>query len=142
VRPYVRNDSFFKAIPLVLAKRPDAKFLCSSMQGEAQAHAWVRELGIESAVELMPPVPFEEMGNVFRRAQIVVSPSVHDGTPNSLIEAMACGCFPLRAILNPSASGSRMGKTVCWWMPQSAVDCGCDFVGLGKRRPAARGGRS
>jgi len=95
VRPYVRNDSFFKAIPLVLEKRSDAKFLCSSMQGERQAEAWVRELGIESAVELMPPVPFAEMGNVFRRAQIVVSPSVHDGTPNSLIEAMACGCFPI-----------------------------------------------
>jgi glycosyltransferase involved in cell wall biosynthesis len=95
VRPYVRNDSFFKAIPLVLAKRPDARFVCSSMQGEAQALAWVRELGIESAVELLPPVPFAEMGDVFRRAQIVVSPSVHDGTPNSLIEAMACGCFPI-----------------------------------------------
>ena len=95
VRPYVRNDSFFKAIPLVLGKRTDAKFVCSSMQGEAQAMAWVRELGIGNAVELMPPVPFEKMGDVFRRAQIVVSPSVHDGTPNSLIEAMACGCFPI-----------------------------------------------
>ncbi len=95
VRPYVRNDSFFKSIPLVLAKRPDTKFLCSSMQGERQAQAWARDLGIESAVELMPPMPFMEMGNVFRRAQIVVSPSVHDGTPNSLIEAMACGCFPI-----------------------------------------------
>lgn len=95
VRPYVRNDSFFKAVPLVLAKRPDAKFVCSSMQGEAQALTWVRELGIEGAVELLPPVPFLEMGDVFRRAQIVVSPSVHDGTPNSLIEAMACGCFPI-----------------------------------------------
>jgi hypothetical protein len=58
VRPYVRNDSFFKAIPLVLAKRPDAKFLCSSMQGEAQAHAVGARVGIEDAVELMPPVPF------------------------------------------------------------------------------------
>lgn len=95
VRPYVRNDSFFKSIPLVLAKRPDAKFVCSTMRGEAQAMTWARELGIEDAVELMPPVPFERMGEVFREAQIVVSPSAHDGTPNSLIEAMACGCFPI-----------------------------------------------
>jgi glycosyltransferase involved in cell wall biosynthesis len=100
VRPYVRNDSFFKAIPLVLEKWPEAKFLCSSMQGEAQALAWTRELNIENAVELMPPVPFLEMGNVYRRAQIVVSPSVHDGTPNSLIEAMACGCFPVAGDLD------------------------------------------
>ena len=30
-----------------------------------------------------------------RSAQIVVSPAIHDGTPNSLLEGMACGCFPI-----------------------------------------------
>lgn len=95
VRPYVRNDAFFKAIPLVLAKRPETKFLCSSMQGEPQAMEWVKELKIENAVELLPALPHEKMGDLFRGAQLVVSPSVHDGTPNTLIEAMACGCFPI-----------------------------------------------
>lgn len=125
VRPYVRNDSFFKAVPLVLAKRPDAKFVCSAMQGEAQALTWVRELGIEGAVELLPPVPFLKMGDVFRRAQIVVSPSVHDGTPNSLIEAMACGCFPIagdlesiREWITPAQNGLLVDATD----PQSIAD--------------------
>lgn len=95
VRPYVRNDSFFKSIPLVLAKYPEAKFLCTGMQWEPQAMAWVRDLKIEDAVELLPPYPHEKMGEVFRKAQIVVSPSIHDGTPNTLLEAMACGCFPV-----------------------------------------------
>lgn len=57
--------------------------------------AWVRDLKIEEAVELLPPYPHEKMGDVFRGVQIVVSPSIHDGTPNTLIEAMACGCFPV-----------------------------------------------
>jgi glycosyltransferase involved in cell wall biosynthesis len=35
------------------------------------------------------------MADVFRRAQIVASPSIHDGTPNSLLEGIACGCFPV-----------------------------------------------
>jgi glycosyltransferase involved in cell wall biosynthesis len=35
------------------------------------------------------------MAEVFRRAQIVASPSIHDGTPNSLLEGIACGCFPI-----------------------------------------------
>jgi glycosyltransferase involved in cell wall biosynthesis len=95
VRPYVRNDSFFKAIPLVLAKYSEAKFLCTGMQNEPQAMSWVKEFGIEHAVELLPSFPHEKMGDVFRGAQIVVSPSVHDGTPNTLLEAMACGCFPV-----------------------------------------------
>jgi glycosyltransferase involved in cell wall biosynthesis len=35
------------------------------------------------------------MADAFRRAQIVASPAIHDGTPNSLLEGMACGCFPV-----------------------------------------------
>lgn len=94
-RAYVRNESFFKSIPLVLKRQPDAKFIFCSMQGETQALQWIRKLQIEKSVELLGHVPHEKMGEVFRGAQIVVSPSIHDGTPNSLIEAMACGCFPI-----------------------------------------------
>jgi len=94
-RPYVRNDMFFKAIPLVLAKYPNAKFIFALMAGEPQAEQWIRELAIGNSVELLPPLSHEEMTNVFRRAQIVASPSIHDGTPNSLLEGIACGCFPV-----------------------------------------------
>lgn len=99
VRPYVRNDSFFKAIPLVLAKHPNAKFLCTSMAGEAQAMQWTKELNIEHAVELLAPIPNTAMADVYRRAQILISPSIHDGTPNTLLEGMACGCFPIAGYL-------------------------------------------
>ncbi len=37
-RAYVRNDIFFKSIPLVLAKRHDARFICSSMAGRITSH--------------------------------------------------------------------------------------------------------
>jgi glycosyltransferase involved in cell wall biosynthesis len=94
-RPYVRNDIFFKSIPLVLAKRPEAKFVCALMQEEEQVGRWSKELKIEHALQLLPPVAHHEMGEIFRRAQIVISPAVHDGTPNSLLEGMACGCFPI-----------------------------------------------
>ncbi len=94
-RAYVRNDVFFQAIPLVLKEIPQARFLCASMAGEAQALRWVETLGIGHAVELLPPLPHEQMAAVFRRAAVLVSPSTHDGTPNSLLEGMACGCFPV-----------------------------------------------
>jgi len=95
IRPYVRTDSFFKAIPLVLKKYPNAKFICAAMQGDSQALAWMKEFKIEHAVELLPPLPNLDMANVYRRAQILVSAGVHDGTPNTLLEGMACGCFPI-----------------------------------------------
>jgi len=94
-RAYVRNDVFFQAIPLVLKKVPGAKFICAAMAGESQAVKWIGQLNISQAVELLPPLPHAQMADVFRRAQVVVSPGVHDGTPNSLLEGIACGCFPV-----------------------------------------------
>jgi len=94
-RAYVRNDVFFKAIPLVIEEVPEARFLCASMAGESQAIQWIEELGIGHAVELLAPMPHARMADVYRRAAVLVSPSVHDGTPNTLLEGMASGCFPV-----------------------------------------------
>jgi glycosyltransferase involved in cell wall biosynthesis len=94
-RPYVCNEEFFRAIPLVLAKQPGAKFLFALMAGSSQAIQWTQELNISHAVELLPPMSHSDMAAQYRRAQIVASPSLHDGTPNTLLEGIACGCFPV-----------------------------------------------
>ena len=94
-RTYVCNDTFFQSIPMVIEKYPDARFICPGMQGESQAHAWVAELGIADNVELLPAQSREQMAELFRQAMITLSMTTHDGTPNTLLEAMACGCFPI-----------------------------------------------
>jgi glycosyltransferase involved in cell wall biosynthesis len=109
-RTYVRNDVFFRAIPQVLAKQPDARFLCVGMAGELQALKWIRELAIEGAVELLPALPHEQMADVFRRGQVMASISTHDGTPNTLLEGMACGCVPVAADLDSIREWIRPGK--------------------------------
>lgn len=110
-RTYIRNDIFFQAIPRVLAKRPDAKFVCVAMQGESLATEWIRELGIERSVELLPPIPHAEMGDIFRRAQVTISMGAHDGTPNTLLEAMACGCLPIAGDLESIREWITPGRT-------------------------------
>ena len=124
-RPYVRNDVFFQAIPLVLAKQPQARFLFTLMADEPQALQWIQELNIDYAVELIPPLSHGEMADVFRRAQVVASPSIHDGTPNSLLEGIACGCFPvagdlesIREWITPPENGLLFDPTD----PQSTAD--------------------
>jgi glycosyltransferase involved in cell wall biosynthesis len=94
-RGYVHNETFFKAIPSVMRQIPNVVFLCSAMQNNSFAEKWVRKLDIAHAVRLLPTVPREQMADFFRLAHVSVSPSVYDGTPNSLIESMACGCFPV-----------------------------------------------
>ncbi len=109
-RPYVRNDVFFKAIPLVLARQPQAKFIFALMAGEQHAENWIQELKIHHAVELLPPLSHDQMADILRRAQIVASPSIHDGTPNSLLEGIACGCFPVAGDLDSLREWITPGK--------------------------------
>ena len=136
-RAYVRNDMFFKAIPLVLEKRADAKFIFSSMQGEAQAEQWVKELKIEHAVQLLAPVAHKEMGDIFRRAQIVVSPAIHDGTPNSLLEGMACGCFPIAGDLESIREWIKHGQNGLLVNPNDSQSI-ADAILLGLEREDLR----
>jgi glycosyltransferase involved in cell wall biosynthesis len=94
-RAYVRNDTFFQSIPLVLKSNPRVHFVCPAMAGEPRAQRWVSELDIEQAVTLLPHQSRGQMADLFRRSRVAVSPTTHDGTPNTLLESMACGCFPI-----------------------------------------------
>jgi glycosyltransferase involved in cell wall biosynthesis len=91
----VRNDTFFKAIPDVVRDVPEAVFVCPGMAGQPDALRWVKRLEIESSVHLLPFLPQKDLWRLFKRAMVSVSISQHDGTPNSLLEAMALGCFPV-----------------------------------------------
>jgi len=94
-RRYVRNDTFFRSIPQILDAHPDTIFLCPTMAGERAAEDWISRLNIGHAVLLLPRLTRAEMARIYQRSQVTVSISEHDGTPNTLLEAMACGCFPV-----------------------------------------------
>jgi glycosyltransferase involved in cell wall biosynthesis len=60
----------------------------------------------------MPTLPQATLWELFQRSEILTTISQHDGTPNSLLEGMACGCFPiagdiesLREWITPGANG-------------------------------------
>ena len=80
---------------MVLERVPDAHFLCAAMQGQQEAQSWVERLKISERVHLLPYLAQEQLWAIFQRAAVSVSISAHDGTPNSLLEAMAIGCFPI-----------------------------------------------
>lgn len=108
----VRNDTFFQSIPRVLAQCPEAIFACPAMAGQAEAQRWVQRLDIAAAVRLLPVLPQRQLWMLFKQAAACVSPSAHDGTPNTLLESMACGCFPiagdiesLREWITPGVNG-------------------------------------
>src|SRR5690348_1374513 len=49
IRAYIRNDVFFKAVPLVLQQVPDAFFVAPGMQRNKTAERWVKSMGISES---------------------------------------------------------------------------------------------
>jgi glycosyltransferase involved in cell wall biosynthesis len=82
------------------------------MQGNKNAESWLEDLHAKEYVELLPVLPPEEMARQFQRAVYTLSLSTHDGTPNTLLEAMACGCFPIVGDLDSLRDGLFMVKMV------------------------------
>ena len=113
IRPgSVRTDTFFKAIPLVHRRFPQASFICPAMAGQPEAEYWMAELGLRERICLLPVIPQEQLWRLYYASQALVSISEHDGTPNSVLEGMACGCFPiageidsLREWIEPGSNG-------------------------------------
>jgi glycosyltransferase involved in cell wall biosynthesis len=95
LRGYARTDTFFRAIPIVADRNPSAHFLAVGMADSEEAEGWVRRLGIHRKVTLLPRMNPAQMAALFRIATITLSITTHDGTPNTLLEAMACQSFPI-----------------------------------------------
>jgi len=51
-------------------------------------------------VEIKPFTDQASWSHLLRETLLIVSPSVSDGTPNSMLEAMACGALPVMGRLN------------------------------------------
>jgi glycosyltransferase involved in cell wall biosynthesis len=94
-RAYVQTESFFRAAPRVLDDVPDAEFAGVGMMDVPEALRWAEGLHLGDRMRLLPSQDAAGMAALFRGAAVSVSPSVHDGTPNTLLEAMACGCLPV-----------------------------------------------
>lgn len=108
----VRSDVFFESLPLVLKQKPETLFLCAAMAGQPQALEAAQRLGVSRQLRLLPYLPQAQLWRLFAQAQVSVTVSDHDGTPNSLLEAMALGCFPvagdiesLREWITPGVNG-------------------------------------
>jgi len=108
----VHQDVFIAAAAKILAQKPKTAFICPGLAGKPKITKLVNQLGISDNVFLLPTLPQSNLWALMKESKVYISPSSHDGTPNSLLEAMACGCFPvagdiesLREWINPGENG-------------------------------------
>lgn len=101
--PYVRLDSLLKSIHN-LQRKPDYADVRYKLIGTPAVipamECMARQETIDmSKVDILPFMSQGELVSLLQEAAILVSPSITDGTPNSMLEAMACGSFPVMSDL-------------------------------------------
>ena len=108
----LRNDVFFEAARIVAGRHPDVCFLCPTMAGQPEAEQMLKAHELKENVLLLPVLTHSDLWWLFAHADVVISPGEHDGVPNSLLEAMASGCYPvagdiesLREWITPGING-------------------------------------
>jgi len=78
-----------------LAKMPNVRLVISTYNEDAAYRAQVesraQELGVMDRLTFVPAVPASEMAASYSAADVVLSLPPSDGTPQSVMEAMACG---------------------------------------------------
>ncbi len=118
----VHQETFFAAIPLVLAAFPDTLFLCPGLQGQPKAEAWAAQYGGQENIRLLPKLSQPKLWGLFKKSKLFVSPSSHDGTPNTLLEAMAFGCFPITGDIESLREWITSGRNGLLVDPRNPAD--------------------
>lgn len=96
VNPIYNLDTIIECIPHVTSVHPEAIFLFRDYNTDARykisLNRKIQDLGVERSIRWLGRVePWELIADTYYAAQIAVSLASTDGTPTSVLEAMACG---------------------------------------------------
>lgn len=95
VREYVRNDTLLAAAALLKAKGYSFRLTCVGTDGSTEMRREITRLGMQDLIRLTPVMSRTSLSDLFRAADTAMSITEHDGTPNTLLEAMASGLLPI-----------------------------------------------
>ena len=96
--PIYNVSLLIRAIPTILMEEPKTLFFIAGDGSEREnLEREVESLGLTASVRFLGRVPHEEMPDLLGQSDIYVSTSPYDGTSVSLLEALACGLFPVAA---------------------------------------------
>ena len=96
--PLYDVETLVRAVPAVVEEEPRAKFVIAGAGPESERlKNLASELGVAEHVEFIGAIPHERMPDYLRGSAAYVSTALSDGASVSLLEAMACGAFPVVA---------------------------------------------
>ncbi|HZI92679.1 MAG TPA: glycosyltransferase family 4 protein [Patescibacteria group bacterium] len=123
--PVYRTDTLVKALHLL--RQAGRKFRCTMAGGGPlmrERLEQIRRLDLSDVVTCTDYVPHETIRSLLRTADIYVSASASDGTSSSLLEAMACGLFPVVSRIRANEPWIRDGETGLFFQVGDAAGLG------------------
>ena len=96
LEPIYGVETLIKAVPFVLTKEPEAKFIIIG-DGSINEHLknLSAELGVSDRITFTGRIDNSEIPAYMQKAKVYVSTSLADGTSVSLLEALAAGLSPV-----------------------------------------------
>ena len=95
-RSYVRNEILLDALSLLASELdPRVRVVFVDSAHDAALRRSIENHRLRGKIIVMGKRSPKEVLSLFRRAEVSVSITDHDGTPNSLLEAMAAGAIPV-----------------------------------------------
>lgn len=96
-KPLYQHELVIRALAIFVRREPNVVLLVSTM-GAVETYLCglqrlAEVLGIEQRVIFLPAIDNHDMPHFYSLADAVVSVPLSDGMPQSIYEAMACGCF-------------------------------------------------
>lgn len=95
-KPLFNLGTIMKAVVILRNQKRDVKLL---LAGDGplrpKLEALAKRLEVRNFVEFLGEIPHEKLGELYRQASIYLAIPCSDATSISLLEAMACGIFPI-----------------------------------------------
>ena len=87
-----RPNFAVRAIEHASERWPDTTlYLCGEGPMRSELESLATKIGVDDHVRFLGQVPYDEMPNIYRSADLLVQPSRTEGVPRTVLEAIACG---------------------------------------------------
>lgn len=124
-------ETLINSIPLVVEKNPNIKFVIKGTGPfEVSLKSLVLELGVSEYVTFIGWVDYKEMAELLHNCDIYVSTALSDGTPVSVLEAMACAKACIVTDVGGVSEWIEDGVNGCLLTPKNPKELAQKILGL------------